>query len=51
MKRPEVVHFLRYYIENIKELTTKGGYVPPHDDDQEANLKALPPAPEAAPAR
>jgi phosphate transport system substrate-binding protein len=51
MKRPEVAHFLRYYIENVNELTTKGGYVPPHADDQEANLKALPPAAESAAAK
>ncbi len=47
VKRPEVAHFLHFYIENIKELTTKGGYVPPLPEDQEANLKNLPPAPDA----
>jgi phosphate transport system substrate-binding protein len=46
--RPEVAAFLRYYIENIETLATLARYVPPKPADQEANLKALPPAAAAA---
>lgn len=45
MARPAVARFLRFYIENVNDLTTRAMYVPPNAEDQAANLKALPPAP------
>jgi phosphate transport system substrate-binding protein len=42
MRRPEVAAFLRYYINNLDSITTRAGYVPPHAEDQQRNLKALP---------
>ncbi|AGA29555.1 PstS family phosphate ABC transporter substrate-binding protein [Singulisphaera acidiphila] len=42
MRRPAVLGFLKYYLENIVELATKGGYVPPTAEEREANRKALP---------
>jgi phosphate transport system substrate-binding protein len=40
-RRPEVAKFLKYYIDNIETLATKGGYVPPTPEDVEADRQAL----------
>jgi phosphate transport system substrate-binding protein len=41
MRRPEVVAFLTYYLDNIDDLATRAGYVPPRAEDHEANRQAL----------
>jgi phosphate transport system substrate-binding protein len=40
-RRPEVADFLRYYLDNVKILAEKGGYVAPTEEEREANRKAL----------
>ncbi len=40
-RRPEVGQFLRFYIENIKSLSEKGGYNPPTGEDVAANQATL----------
>jgi phosphate transport system substrate-binding protein len=40
-KRPEVADFVKYYVENVAELSKAGGYVPPTDEEQAENRKAL----------
>jgi phosphate transport system substrate-binding protein len=42
MKRPEVIAFLKYYVENVAALAEKGGYVAPTAEDQTGNQNALP---------
>lgn len=42
LKRPEVAAFLKYYLDNVKSLAVKGGYVAPTAEDQAENQKALP---------
>jgi phosphate transport system substrate-binding protein len=41
LRRPGASAFVKYYLENIETLATKGGYVPPTGADQSANHKAL----------
>jgi phosphate transport system substrate-binding protein len=41
MRRPEVAEFVRHYLENVEELATMAGYVPPSDEDVAANARAL----------
>lgn len=41
LKRPEVAHFMSYYLDHIEELATRAGYVPPTPADRSANQKAL----------
>jgi phosphate transport system substrate-binding protein len=42
LSRPEVAAFLKYYIENVRQLAEKGGYVAPTEKDHAENLKTLP---------
>jgi phosphate transport system substrate-binding protein len=42
VSRPEVAAFLKFYVENVKELAEKGGYVAPTEKDRAENKKALP---------
>ncbi len=39
--RPEVVAFVRYYLESIDELTGRADYVPPTADDKRSNDDAF----------
>jgi phosphate transport system substrate-binding protein len=39
--RPEVVAFVRYYLEQIDDLTTRADYVPPTAEDKQANQAAF----------
>ncbi len=48
MKRPAVAAFVKYYLDNIENLTKKAGYVPPTEEDRAANQKALAPGGTAA---
>lgn len=41
MARPEVADFVTYYSENVSELASLAGYVPPSDEDLAANKSAL----------
>ena len=41
MARPEVSAFVRHYLENVEELATLAGYVPPSAEDVAANGRAL----------
>jgi phosphate transport system substrate-binding protein len=50
MRRPEVAAFLKFYLDNITDLATKGGYVAPTAEDQAANQSALPAEVKSAPA-
>jgi phosphate transport system substrate-binding protein len=40
-KRPEVAHFLRYYLDNLDKLVTTAGYVPATAADKKENATAL----------
>lgn len=40
-RRPEVMKFLKYYLENIDELATEGGYDAPTADDKTTNRATL----------
>jgi phosphate transport system substrate-binding protein len=40
-RRPDVAAFLKYYLENVRTLAEKAGYVPPTAADQAANRKAV----------
>jgi phosphate transport system substrate-binding protein len=40
-KRPEVKQFLLYYLDQVDELSVKGGYDPPTSEDRTANKEAL----------
>jgi phosphate transport system substrate-binding protein len=40
-KRPEVAHFLKYYLDNLDTLVTTAGYVPATATDKAENAKAL----------
>jgi phosphate transport system substrate-binding protein len=42
MRRPEVAGFLKFYLDHIADLATKGGYVSPTPEDRAENEKALP---------
>ncbi len=42
LRRPEVLEFVKYYLDNIDTLAKKAGYVPPTAEDKEANKKAFP---------
>jgi phosphate transport system substrate-binding protein len=50
MRRPEVAGFLKFYLDHIADLATKGGYVSPTAEDRAANEKALPAEVKSAPA-
>ncbi|MFO0910109.1 MAG: PstS family phosphate ABC transporter substrate-binding protein [Isosphaeraceae bacterium] len=41
MARPEVKAFVNYYVQNIKALADKGGYVSPTPEDMAANAEGL----------
>lgn len=41
MKRPEVAEFVHYYLEQVEELATLAGYVPPSSEDLRSNVRAL----------
>lgn len=41
MHRPEVSTFMVYYLDNIEMLAREGGYVPPTEEDQAENKKAM----------
>jgi phosphate transport system substrate-binding protein len=40
-RRPEVAEFLKYYLDNVEQLSVKGGYDPPTAADKTANEEAL----------
>jgi phosphate transport system substrate-binding protein len=42
LKRPEVLAFVKFYLDNIDNLTKKAGYVTPTADEKAENAKALP---------
>jgi phosphate transport system substrate-binding protein len=50
LRRPEVLGFLRYYLDNVADLATRARYVAPTAEDQAANRAALSAAAPAAPA-
>jgi phosphate transport system substrate-binding protein len=50
MRRPEVAGFLKFYLDHIADLATKGGYVSPTAEDRAANENALPAEVKSAPA-
>jgi phosphate transport system substrate-binding protein len=50
MRRPEVAAFLKFYLDHIADLATKGGYVAPTAEDRAANQSALPAEVTSAPA-
>jgi phosphate transport system substrate-binding protein len=41
LTRPGLLEFLTYYLDNIEQLATSAGYVPPRAEDLEANRQAL----------
>ena len=41
LERPEVVAFVKFYLENAAALSKDVGYVPVSDEVQEANMKAF----------
>jgi phosphate transport system substrate-binding protein len=40
-RRPEVKAFLSFYLENVADLSRKGGYDPPSPAEISANKEAL----------
>ena len=40
-RRPEVARFVKYYVENLDSLSTKGGYNRPTGEDNASNQAAL----------
>jgi phosphate transport system substrate-binding protein len=40
-RRPEVAQFLKFYIDNVEQLSVQGGYDPPTADDKAANQEAM----------
>ena len=41
LRRPEVLGFVKYYLDNVADLATKAKYVAPTAEDRAANLGAL----------
>jgi phosphate transport system substrate-binding protein len=41
LRRPEVLGFVKYYLDNVAELATRARYVAPTAEDQAANQAAL----------
>jgi phosphate transport system substrate-binding protein len=40
-RRPEVAEFLKFYVDNVEQLSVKGGYDPPTAADKSANEQTL----------
>ena len=50
LRRPEVLGFVKYYLDNVADLATRAKYVAPTAEDQAANQAALSAAKPAATA-